>query len=109
MGVTLDTETSVSIDVVSGDDVISTAVSGTATVSNSGVWSITLAVNNLNSGDLDLNAQSVDVAGNTATAQRTISYDPSSLTLTIDDPVSGDNVISSSEESSVSVTGVTAA
>ena len=107
--VTLDTVTTVTIDQVSGDDIIgstearslrvtgtgeagstvtvddrgnatTTAVSGSDEVSSSGVWSITLVLNTLNAGNLDFTAVAVDVAGNAATDTRVVNYDPSSMT-----------------------------
>jgi len=136
---TLDTVTIVTIDPVSTDDVFTPAeaqalevtgtgepgstvtltvseqgpggasVSESAQVSSAGLWSITLSVDTLSPGLLDFDVAALDPAGNSNSTSSTVTFDGNPITITIDDPLAGNNVVNENEENAVDISGDTLA
>jgi large repetitive protein len=132
-------DVAISINAISGDDVINAAEKGqdlvlsgstsnveanqtvtvifggktyTATVDESGTWTTTVPsadLANLKDGDASVQASVTNVNGNSASAGREYSVDATAPSVTID-TVAGDNVINSSEAAAgVTVSGTTTA
>ena len=81
-------------------------VSATVQVSPTGTWSASLDVSSLGEGTLTVRATGTDRAGNVAVSNpQTVLHDTTGPAVSLNSPISGDDVISSSEESAVPFSG----
>merc|ERR1712100_537429 len=80
-------------------DTAGNTVTTTTTVNGSGAWSVTVDTSPLIDGDIDIDAQDVDVGGNTVTVSHTVSKDTVVPDFTLNTPIEGDNYVNFSESS----------
>ncbi|MEQ8474440.1 MAG: Calx-beta domain-containing protein [Marinoscillum sp.] len=78
------------------------------TVDGSGNWTYTFDISStsLTETDLDITVTSADVAGNSATATKTIHYD-ATATIALTTPISIDNILNASEDGGLIIKGTT--
>ncbi|MDH3698468.1 MAG: Ig-like domain-containing protein [Flavobacteriaceae bacterium] len=85
-----------------------TTLTTTATVTG-GVWTATDAdIAGLTNGPITVDADVMDLAGNPANEEETITLDNTNPTITITTPIEGDGIVNAIEDSDVTISGTTA-